>query len=171
MTEKQVLGLKPAPRLEQVGDEHSERVQDCKHRPDDAMILPHDANPSRIKFSERTGRKRVLIGSRCLPVSGMRFGLALPGRIMRNITNAAFLGAIGLEWQVMGFGNFSSLGETDMMLGAVVVRSPLPEYCEASGLRERAAHVANQQIEKKLLSLRQRKFLGGKVLNVLILSQ
>jgi hypothetical protein len=37
----------------------------------------------------------------------------------------------------------------------------LPEYCEASGLRERAAHVANQQIEKKLLSLRQRKFLGG----------
>src|SRR5205814_8572813 len=33
MTEKQVLGLKPAPRLEQVGDEHSERVQDCKHRP------------------------------------------------------------------------------------------------------------------------------------------
>src|SRR6478672_10900864 len=33
MTEKQVLGLKQAPRLEQVGDEHSERVQDCKHRP------------------------------------------------------------------------------------------------------------------------------------------
>jgi len=32
MTEKQVLGLKQAPRLEQVGDEHSERVQDCKHR-------------------------------------------------------------------------------------------------------------------------------------------
>jgi len=30
--EKQVLGLKPAPRLEQVGDEHSERVQDRKHR-------------------------------------------------------------------------------------------------------------------------------------------
>ena len=32
MTEKQVLGLKPAPRLEQVDDEHSERVQDRKHR-------------------------------------------------------------------------------------------------------------------------------------------
>ena len=32
MTEKQVLGLKPAPRLEQVGEEHSERVQDRKHR-------------------------------------------------------------------------------------------------------------------------------------------
>jgi hypothetical protein len=26
------LGFKPAPRLEQVGDEHSERVQDRKHR-------------------------------------------------------------------------------------------------------------------------------------------
>src|SRR5207237_5997616 len=32
MTEKQVLGLKPAPRLEQIGAEHSERAQDRKHR-------------------------------------------------------------------------------------------------------------------------------------------
>jgi hypothetical protein len=32
MAEKQILSLKPALRLEQVGDEHSERVQDCKHR-------------------------------------------------------------------------------------------------------------------------------------------
>jgi hypothetical protein len=32
MAEKQILGFKPAPRLEQVGYKHSERVQDCKHR-------------------------------------------------------------------------------------------------------------------------------------------
>src|SRR5262249_29097235 len=32
------------------------------------------------------------------------------------ITNAAFLGAVGLDWQVMGFGNFSSAGENDMIL-------------------------------------------------------
>ena len=32
MTEKQVLGFKLAPRLEQVGDAHSERVQHRKHR-------------------------------------------------------------------------------------------------------------------------------------------
>jgi hypothetical protein len=32
MAEKQILNLKPAPRLEQVGYEQSERVQDCKHR-------------------------------------------------------------------------------------------------------------------------------------------
>jgi hypothetical protein len=32
MTEKQILGFKPAPRLEQVSDEHSERVHDRKHR-------------------------------------------------------------------------------------------------------------------------------------------
>jgi hypothetical protein len=32
MTEKQILGFKPAPRLEQVGDKHSECVQDRKHR-------------------------------------------------------------------------------------------------------------------------------------------
>jgi hypothetical protein len=32
MTEKQILGFKPVPRLEQVGDEHYERVQDRNHR-------------------------------------------------------------------------------------------------------------------------------------------
>jgi hypothetical protein len=28
-----------------------------------------------------------------------------------NITNAGFLGNVGLDWQVMSFGNFSSRGE------------------------------------------------------------
>jgi hypothetical protein len=32
MAQKQVLGLKPTPRLEQIADEHSERVQDRQHR-------------------------------------------------------------------------------------------------------------------------------------------
>jgi hypothetical protein len=32
MTEKQILGFKPAPRLEKVGDEHPKRVQERKHR-------------------------------------------------------------------------------------------------------------------------------------------
>jgi hypothetical protein len=32
VAEKQILSFKPAPRLEQVGYQHSERVQDCKHR-------------------------------------------------------------------------------------------------------------------------------------------
>ena len=32
MAKKQVLSLKSAARLEQVYDEHSKRVQDCKHR-------------------------------------------------------------------------------------------------------------------------------------------
>ena len=31
MTEKKVLGLEPAPRLEHVGGEHSKRVRDCNH--------------------------------------------------------------------------------------------------------------------------------------------
>jgi hypothetical protein len=59
MTEKQVLRFKPAPRLEEVGDAHSERVHDRKHQSNDAMILPHDANRRRIKFSERTGKRRA----------------------------------------------------------------------------------------------------------------
>src|SRR5205807_2071396 len=34
-----------------------------------------------------------------------------------NITNAAFLGTVGLDWEVQGFGNFSgNPGESDMML-------------------------------------------------------
>ncbi len=33
MTEKQVLSFNPASRLEYVGDEHHEQVQDRKHRP------------------------------------------------------------------------------------------------------------------------------------------
>jgi len=32
MAEKQILSFKPAPRLEQIGYKHSERVQDRKHR-------------------------------------------------------------------------------------------------------------------------------------------
>jgi hypothetical protein len=32
MTEKQILGFKPTPRLEQINDEQSECVQDRKHR-------------------------------------------------------------------------------------------------------------------------------------------
>jgi hypothetical protein len=33
-----------------------------------------------------------------------------------NITGSASVGTVGLEWQVMGFGNFGSFGKTDMML-------------------------------------------------------
>jgi hypothetical protein len=33
-----------------------------------------------------------------------------------QITGAAFLGTVGTDWQVMGFGNFSSLSEADMIL-------------------------------------------------------
>jgi len=54
MAEKQILSLKPAPRFEQVGEEHSERVQDCKHALNDVLILPYYANPHQMKFSERT---------------------------------------------------------------------------------------------------------------------
>jgi hypothetical protein len=48
MAKKQVLGFKPPPRLEQVNDEHSERVQIANIAFNDAMILPYNANPSRI---------------------------------------------------------------------------------------------------------------------------
>src|SRR5262249_61219574 len=34
-----------------------------------------------------------------------------------QITNAAFMGTVGLNWQIVGFGNFGSVpGETDMLM-------------------------------------------------------
>jgi len=33
-----------------------------------------------------------------------------------SIINSVALGTVGLDWQVGGFGNFSSLGESDMIL-------------------------------------------------------
>jgi len=55
MTEKQVLGLKPVPRLEQVGTNIPSACRIANIALNDAMILPYDANPGRMKFSERTG--------------------------------------------------------------------------------------------------------------------
>ena len=50
MTEKHIFGLKPAPQLEQVGDEHFERAQIANIIHQDAMILPYDANPAGWSF-------------------------------------------------------------------------------------------------------------------------
>src|SRR6266568_7457415 len=33
-----------------------------------------------------------------------------------QITGAAFMGTVGLNWQFSGVGNFSSLGESDLLL-------------------------------------------------------
>src|SRR2546430_9547543 len=33
-----------------------------------------------------------------------------------QITGAAFMGTVGLDWQFSGVGNFSGLGESDMLL-------------------------------------------------------
>ena len=55
MTKKQILGFEPASRLEHGDDEHSELMQDPNIDPNDVMILPHDANPCWMEFSETTG--------------------------------------------------------------------------------------------------------------------
>jgi hypothetical protein len=54
MAEKQILNFKPASRLEQIDDQHFERVQDCKHPRKSCDDSPTEANPGRMKFSERT---------------------------------------------------------------------------------------------------------------------
>ena len=58
MAEKQILSLKPAPRLEQVGDEHSEGVQDCQHRSQgcDDSALRCESRPDEIFGKDRYQR-------------------------------------------------------------------------------------------------------------------
>jgi hypothetical protein len=55
MTEKEVLGLEPAPRLEQIGDIDSNQTEDREHR---IGCCPDSASPresGRIEFSGTTG--------------------------------------------------------------------------------------------------------------------
>src|SRR5262245_52534181 len=54
MAKKQVLGFKPAPRLERVDNEHSQQVQDWNHWSQSCDDSAYDANPGRMEFSERT---------------------------------------------------------------------------------------------------------------------
>jgi hypothetical protein len=55
MAEQQILCLKPAPRLEQVRDEHSERVPDRNHRSQgcDDSALRCESRPDRIFGKDR----------------------------------------------------------------------------------------------------------------------
>jgi hypothetical protein len=58
---KQILGFKPASRLEQIDDQRSERVQDCKHRPKscDDSAARDESRPDRIfgKDSQKNSRR------------------------------------------------------------------------------------------------------------------
>ena len=55
MAKEQVLGFKSARRLEEVDNEHCERIQDREHRPRSCDRLePTMRLPSRMEFSERT---------------------------------------------------------------------------------------------------------------------
>src|SRR5260370_5743204 len=74
MKKKQVLGLKPAPRLEQVGDEHSERVQDRKHRSErcDDSTSRRESSPDGI-FGKDT--QKIPFRTRRSSTRGMPRGL------------------------------------------------------------------------------------------------
>jgi hypothetical protein len=55
MTEKQILGFNPAPRLEHIAISLPSACRIANIALNDAMILSHDENPDRMGFSERTG--------------------------------------------------------------------------------------------------------------------
>jgi hypothetical protein len=54
MTEKQILGFNPAPRLEHIAANIPSACRIANIALIDAMILPYDANLGRMEFSERT---------------------------------------------------------------------------------------------------------------------
>src|SRR5262245_30714519 len=56
MTEKQILSFKPASYLNMSATNIPSPCRIKNIDPNDVMILPHDANPCRIAFSERIGR-------------------------------------------------------------------------------------------------------------------
>ena len=58
MSEKQVLGFKPVPRLEQVDEKHCERAQDPNHLPQSCNDSLSRCEPRRMEFSESTRRRR-----------------------------------------------------------------------------------------------------------------
>ena len=54
MTEKQILGFKPRPRLEQIGDNMPSERRIVYIAPNDGLILPHRTNPGPMEYSEET---------------------------------------------------------------------------------------------------------------------
>jgi hypothetical protein len=60
MTEKQILGFNPAPRLEHIAANIPSACRIANIALIDAMILPYDANLGRMEFSERTPPPKTL---------------------------------------------------------------------------------------------------------------
>ena len=54
MTEKQILGFKPRPRLEQIGENMPSERRIVYIAPNDGLILPHRTNPGPMEYSEGT---------------------------------------------------------------------------------------------------------------------
>jgi hypothetical protein len=86
-----------------------------------------------------------------------------------NITNAAFLGNVGMDWQVMGFGNFGSRGENDMILRNVntgVVEVYDLNNNQITGAAFMGTVGLNRQFSGILAVLRRRFFLRRRSLNL-----
>ena len=83
MAEKQILSLKPTPRLEQIADEHSKRVQDRKHRSQECDDSALRCESSRMEFSERTGRPQGAKGEDTIfrAVVNTKVPMSLRGRV------------------------------------------------------------------------------------------
>ena len=89
MTEKQILGFNPAPRLEHIAISLPSACRIANIALNDAMILPHDANPHRMEFSERTEQYRTIeFGDRGLLTRLSVDDLNGNGRHARKVKNS-----------------------------------------------------------------------------------
>src|SRR5947209_4288139 len=75
----------------------------------------HGANFAWPFGPERSTAVPTGIGG-CSPSILIRVGCSSDMSNSNNITGSTSLGTVGLEWQVLAFGNFDSVGNTDMIL-------------------------------------------------------
>jgi hypothetical protein len=64
----------------------------------------------------RGGRKTNRVGIEVAAAVDVSGGVEVYDLSNNQITGAAFMGAVGLNWQFSGVGNFSGRGESDMLL-------------------------------------------------------
>src|ERR1017187_2697156 len=83
------LGFNPAPRLEHIAISLPSACRIANIALNDAMILPHDANPHRMEFSERTEQYRPIeFGDRGLLIRLSVDDLNGNGRHARKVKNS-----------------------------------------------------------------------------------
>src|SRR5262249_28896687 len=137
----QILGFKPAARLEQVGEQRSEQMQNRKHRFNDATILPDDANPP-AGWNFRIGQEYCVMRTRTPPLA--------PGKLTDDVTIHIVLNDFG---EKLGRVFLKRMKQKPMngLSSAKSLAASTPTRCEWWLLiSPRAGHAMSPRISRKL---------------------